>query len=146
MQLSSMAQVNTEVWMGLEAPTAPSVFRQGHSYLSNGYNCSNENLLAHLKDTELEELGSTFWEMLSNPRGLVKPCYLFGKLLQEAASVSWSTTNCEPRGCLSLGGIQQEELDRPFPSRILENQHTFEPCYISLATMTFRWPCFPVWE
>lgn len=37
----------------------------------------------------------------------------------------------------SPSGIQQEELDRPFPRKMSEN-HWFEPCHISFATMTFR--------
>lgn len=37
----------------------------------------------------------------------------------------------------SLSGIRQEELDRPFPRRMLED-HRFEPCHINFATMTFR--------
>lgn len=131
-----------------ECTHSSSVFRQGHSQLSKQWNYNNRKLLAYLKDTEMEDLGSTFWEMFSIPRDSDKSL-LFGKLLQKLLlphGVS-EVAQWRPQSLLSSDRIKCEELERPFPRQILEKQqHAFESWYISPATMTFRWPCCPVWE
>ena len=83
--------------MYLEAPTAPAVLRQGHSYLSKE---NNGKLLAHLKDTEMEELGST--ERCS---AISLGNFFSSKklLLSHGAP---EIAQCDPQGLLSLGGIQ----------------------------------------
>lgn len=55
-QLSHMSRSTDQY----ERTHSPSVFRQGHSRLSKKYNYHNRKLLAYLKDTEMEDLGSTF--------------------------------------------------------------------------------------
>lgn len=127
--------------MNVLGGTHRSICFQTEAQLVENSTAATGNFLHILRTWRWKSLAALPETCSASPGTGTNPALFLGNFSSKKLLLSHGTpeiAQCEPQGLLSLGGVQQEDLDRPFQSRILENQHTFEPCYIFLATMTFK--------